>query len=88
MPVVKVGENFETVIPQHLRDELGVKPGDMVQVKWEPVVDVPYTDEVLSAEDQAGLREAQEDVTAGRVSGPFKSAEEVQAHLDFLNQPS
>ncbi len=81
MPVIKIGEHNEVVIPKKVRDELGVEPGDLVQVDFRAMVDVLYDNEPLSAEDQAGLREAQEDVKAGRTYGPFDSAKEAIKHL-------
>lgn len=86
MPVVKVGKDNKVVIPKEVRERLGLKPGDFVQAKFERVVEVPYTDEPLGPKARAALREAQKDIEAGRVSGPFKTAEEVQAHLDSLKR--
>lgn len=81
MPVIKIGEHNEVVIPKKVRDELGVEPGDLVQVDFRAMADVLYDSEPLSAEDRAGLREAQEDVKAGRTYGPFHSAKEAIERL-------
>lgn len=81
MPVVKIGSDNKVSVPKEVLERLGVKPGDFVQAEFERVEDVPYTDEVLGPEARAALREAQEDVKAGRVHGPFDSAEEAIAHL-------
>ena len=81
MPVVKIDKDNKVSVPKDVLDRLGAKPGDFVQAKFERVVDVPYTDEPLGPKARAALREAQEDVKAGRTIGPFNSAKEAIAHL-------
>lgn len=96
MPLVKVGSKHQVVIPKDVRTKMGVKPGDYVEISFnrnqavikrkKVVDDFPYTDEPLGPETQAALRQALKDVAEGRVYGPFKTAEEVQAHLDSLKK--
>lgn len=81
MPVIKIGTHNEVVIPKDIREELGVKPGDLVQATFQPVPDLPYADEPLGAKDKAGLREAQDDVKAGRTYGPFDNVKDAIRHL-------
>ena len=88
MPVVKIGPDNKVSIPKDVLDRLGAKPGDLVQAKFERVVDVPYTDEPIGPETQAGIEEGLKDVEEGRVSGPFRGAQEIQAHLDSLKKSS
>lgn len=84
MAVIKIGEHNEVVVPKDVRERLGVKPGDFVKVTFESVETVPYTDEELGPETRESLRQAEEDLKAGRVTGPYRTAEEVQAYLDSL----
>lgn len=94
MAKVRVGSNNEVVIPEGVLEALNIRPGDYVEisvVKYDAeskarsgLDSVPYTDEPLSGEDKAGLEAALEDIKAGRVRGPFTTAEEVQAYLDSL----
>lgn len=81
MRVIKVGERNEIVIPDDVREELGVEPGDFVRVEFLPVGDDVDEDVPLSPEDAAELRQAQDDVRAGRVYGPFDTAAAAIAHL-------
>lgn len=81
MPVIKIGEHNEVVIPKDVRDQLGVKPGDLVQATFQPVVDVPYTDESLGPEARASLEAGLKDVEEGRTYGPFDSAQDLIKHL-------
>lgn len=81
MPVVKVGKDNKIEVPQEILDRLGAKPGDLLQVNFELLEESLYTDEPLGPEAQAALREALEDVAAGRLEGPFDSADELIAYL-------
>lgn len=88
MPVIRVGDHNEVVIPKDIRDELGVKPGDMVQVKFERVEDFPYTDEPLGPEARKALEEGLKDLEEGRTYGPFETAAELIKHLRSSPPPS
>ncbi len=96
MTMVRVGPNHEVVIPKSVRAKLGVGPGDYIEfaflhdqavIKPKKAGDgFPVTEEPIGPKTRARLREALKDVEAGRVSGPFKTAEEVQRHLDALKR--
>ena len=96
MTQVRVGPKHEVVIPKAVRTKLGLQPGDYVEFSFQrgqAVVkrkaaeeDFPVTDEPIGPRTQARLREAIKAVEAGRVSGPYKTAEEVQRHLDALKR--
>jgi len=83
MPTVKLGRSRQIVIPKKLYDALGLAPGDYLEVEL-------YTDNRLLVtpkelvdkhpEIEKRLAEAEEDVTAGRVSGSFHTAEELARH--------
>jgi AbrB family looped-hinge helix DNA binding protein len=92
MPISKLGQRRQVVIPKEICDELGLKEGDFVEVtstegkviiKPKKVVDA---DEVLTPAQRAvidkRLAEAEEDIKAGRVSGPFATVDELKQHLD------
>ncbi len=92
MPISKLGQRRQVVIPKEICDELGLHEGDFVEVtstegkviiKPKKVVDA---DEVLTAAQRAvidkRLAEAEEDIKAGRVSGPFATAGHLKRHLD------
>lgn len=92
MPISKLGQRRQVVIPKDICDELGLQEGDFVEVtstegkviiKPKKVVDA---DEVLTPAQRAvidkRLAEAEEDVKAGRVSGPFATVDQLKQHLD------
>jgi AbrB family looped-hinge helix DNA binding protein len=92
MPISKLGQRRQVVIPKDICDELGLQEGDFVEVtsaegqvviKPKKVVDA---DEVLTAAQRAvidkRLAEAEEDIKAGRVSGPFATVDHLTRHLD------
>jgi AbrB family looped-hinge helix DNA binding protein len=92
MPISKLGQRRQVVIPKDICDELGLQEGDFVEVtstegkviiKPKKVVDA---DEVLTPAQRAvidkRLAEAEEDVKAGRMSGPFATVDQLKQHLD------
>jgi AbrB family looped-hinge helix DNA binding protein len=92
MPIGKIGQRRQVVIPRDICEALGLEAGDYVEVqrvkgtvviKPRKLVDA---DEVLTAEQKASidarLAEAEEDMKQGRVHGPFAS---VDALLDSLH---
>jgi AbrB family looped-hinge helix DNA binding protein len=92
MPISKLGQRRQVVIPKEICDELGLQEGDFVEVtstegkviiKPKKMVDA---DEVLTPAQRAAidkrLAEAEEDIKAGRVSGPFATVEQLKRHLN------
>ena len=80
MPVV-IDTECKVVVPKEVLDQLGAKPGDLLQANFERLDDVPYTHEPLGPEAQAALRKAKAYVAAGRVHGPFDTAAELIQYL-------
>jgi AbrB family looped-hinge helix DNA binding protein len=85
MPISKLGQRRQVVIPKEICDELGLQEGDFVEVtstagkvviKPKKLIDA---DDVLTPAQRAvigkGLHEAEEDIKAGRVYGPFDSVD-------------
>jgi AbrB family looped-hinge helix DNA binding protein len=92
MPISKLGQRRQVVIPKEICDELGLQEGDFVEVtstqgkviiKPKKLVDA---DEVLTPVQRKAidkrLAKAEEDVKAGRVSGPFATVEHLKRHLN------
>jgi len=93
MPIGKIGQRRQVVIPKDIFDTLGLKTGDFVevtQVKGTVVIKpkrlIDADEEVLTPRQKAAidkrLAEAMDDVQEGRVYGPFAS---VDAMLQTLN---
>ncbi len=91
-PKVKIGASRQIVIPKKLYDALGLSSGDYLEVGLHPGNRLLITpkafvdaDDVLTVSQRkridAHLAAAEADFRAGRVSGPFKSAEELVRHL-------
>ena len=91
MPISKLGQRRQVVIPKEICDEVGLEEGDFVEVtstagkviiKPKKVVDA---DDVLTPAQRAvidkRLAEADEDITASRVSGPFATVDQLKRHL-------
>ena len=84
MPIGKIGQRRQVVIPKEICEELGLQTGDFVEVKQVKgtVVIKPKklvdADEVLTpaqkAEIDARLAEGLEDIKHDRVLGPFDTA--------------
>lgn len=67
---VKIGVSRQVVIPKRIHDQLGLVPGDYLQVELEGdrVILTP------KALIEKRIAEGLEDIRSGRVRGPFKSA--------------
>jgi len=77
LPTVKIGVGRQVVIPKEIHDRLGLAPGDRldVSIRGHQVVFTPK-----STVDKR-LDKALADERAGRVHGPYESANEM---LDSL----
>ena len=84
-PVVKVGVSRQVVIPKKLYDSLGIAPGDFIEFqrsKRGEIIMKPKRLVDIDAEIEKRLALAEEDVKAGRLIGPFDTAEEA---VDYLH---
>ena len=87
MPTVKLGTSRQIVIPKKLYDALGLAPGDYLEVEIYKDNRLLVTPKELvdkHPEIEQRLAEAEKDVKAGRVNGPFKTAEELRRHLNAV----
>jgi AbrB family looped-hinge helix DNA binding protein len=78
MPTVKLGASRQIVIPKKLYDDLGLAAGDYLEVELYEGRKLLVTPKELVDKHPAidkRLAEAEKDIKAGRVHGPFKSAE-------------
>lgn len=84
----KVGPKFQVTIPQKVRKAVGLKVGDVVEAKVGPkgtIVLHPKVQlfvekvdwESLPVKIKRGLKEAEADRKAGRVSRPYANPEEL-----------
>jgi AbrB family looped-hinge helix DNA binding protein len=73
MSIVTVKKKFQVVIPQGVREQIGVAVGDILEAK---VVRGRITLTPKSLVDRA-IAEGLEDVRAGRVRGPFGTVDEM-----------
>ena len=96
MPISKLGQHRQVVIPKEIWDELGLETGDYVEVQRVKgtVVITPKKlvdrDEDLTPAQRAvidaRLAEAEADIKAGRVSGPFDTVDELKRHLKTVHE--
>ena len=90
MALTKVTRNFQISIPKELRERLGIEEGDFVELVERDGEVVLVPKKLIDADQawfwtrelQEGERRADEDLRAGRVSGPFKTIEELKKHLE------
>ena len=77
MPTVKIGVGRQVVIPKEIHDRLGLAPGDRLDVslRGHEMVFTPKT--IVDKR----LEQALADVRAGRVHGPYASADEMLESL-------
>ncbi len=80
MAAVKLGVSRQVVIPKKIHDQLGLAPGDYLEVQLEKgrVVMTPKTmvETRCTAELEKRLAEGLEDIREGRTHGPFSSAKD------------
>jgi AbrB family looped-hinge helix DNA binding protein len=83
MAFTKVGPKFQVTIPKATRDAVGLDIGDVVEatVQGNKIILRPKIVVDKHPEIEARLREAEEDIKAGRVYGPFRSAKELVRDL-------
>lgn len=70
MPAVKIGVTRQVVIPKKLHDQLGLAPGDYLEVELEGDHLVLTPKALVEKRLAASL----DDIRKGRVRGPFRSA--------------
>lgn len=88
--VLKITRNGVITLPAKFRRSLGLREGDFVNAELRNNTIVVRKAAVVDAEDawfhtknwQAMEAEADADIAAGRVSGPFLSVEDFRAELD------
>jgi AbrB family looped-hinge helix DNA binding protein len=77
MAIVTVKNKYQVVIPQSVRDQVGVNVGDLLEATVEKG---KITLTPKSLVDRA-IAEGLEDVRKGRVYGPFDSVDEMLASM-------
>ena len=89
MPLVRITRNFQVSIPKEVREALRLEEGDFIEVQERDGAIVMLPKKLIDADQawfwtrewQTGEREAEEDIQASRVSGPFRSAAELKKRL-------
>jgi len=89
MALSKITRNHQVSIPKKIRDRLGLQEGDYVEVEERDGEIVMVPKKLIDADQawfwtpewQASEREADEDIEAGRISGPFKTIDELKKYL-------
>jgi AbrB family looped-hinge helix DNA binding protein len=97
MPIGKIGQRRQVVIPKEIFDALGLRTGDFVEltrVKGTVVITpkkIVDADEVLTPEQKATidvrLAEGLRDLQEGRVYGPFESVDAMLLSLHGTKSP-
>ena len=77
MAIVTVKNKYQVVIPQSVRDQVGVNVGDVFEAKAHKGTIVFEPKSIVDRAIAEGLA----DVKAGRVSGPFDTVDEMLASL-------
>ena len=81
MPAVKIGTSRQVVIPKKIHDEIGLTPGDYLEVELHDgkVVLTPKT--LVDKQIKDRLKEGLEDIKRGRIHGPFDSTKDMVRSL-------
>ena len=89
MALTKVGPKFQVTIPKEAREAIGLDVGDLLEatVANGGVMLRPKLVRDKHPEIEARLREAEEDIKAGRVYGPFRSVREMVRSLHGEDRP-
>ena len=83
MSLVKLGASRQVVIPKKIHDQLGLNPGDYLEVELRSGK-VIFTPKALV---DKRLEEGLADIEEGRVYGPFSSAQELARSLRDSTKP-
>ena len=91
MPISKLGQRRQVVIPKDICEALGLETGDFVEVRHVKGTVVMKPKKLVDAADvltpaqqaviDARLAEGLEDIKQGRVLGPFETAKEAMQAL-------
>ena len=73
MSAVKIGASRQIVIPKKIYDELGLQPGDYMEVEMSENHLILTPKQLI----EKHLAEGLEDLAEGRVHGPFDSPKDV-----------
>ena len=84
MAAVKIGVSRQVVIPKKIHDELGLTPGDYLEVEVEQGKVVMTPKSLVDKQLEKRLAESFEDFRKGRTYGPFNSAKDAirSLHLE------
>ena len=77
MSAVKVGVSRQVAIPKKLHDQLGLTPGDYLEIELRGGKLILTPKQLIDKR----LEEAEEDVRRGRVLGPFNTAKQAMKAL-------
>jgi AbrB family looped-hinge helix DNA binding protein len=78
MAAVKIGTSRQVVIPKKLYDQLGLRPGDYLEVELGDGTIVMTPKQLV----EKAIAEGLEDLRRGRSIGPFKTAKAAARALD------
>ena len=83
MPLVRIKQKFQVTIPDHVRKQVGLEVGDLLEAtaKGSVITLKPKTVIDRHPEIDARLREALKDVKEGRASPSFSSAKSAIRYL-------
>ena len=93
-PTVRIGPKHQITIPAEVFRKLELKEGDFLgarvkdaEIVFKPKRLIPKDQEWFWAKEwQSKEREADEDIKAGRLSGPFANVKDLIAHLNGLKK--
>ncbi|MDO8590889.1 MAG: AbrB/MazE/SpoVT family DNA-binding domain-containing protein [bacterium] len=88
MSLVTIKNKYQIVIPAKLRKAAGIEIGDFLKARVEKKGEIIFAAQTIVDREKwahlpKGVREGLEDVSIGRVSGPFDTADALMRHLKF-----